>query len=251
MCHSNDSRPPAATISGGVAEHGGREITSADGTIFSAYEARPRTPLGLNVVILPDVRGVHPYYQQLSRTFAEAGFHALAIDYYGRTAGVGDRADEFPWADHLDKVVPADIARDVGAAKDHLNRGDDAPTFTVGFCFGGSQSWRLSALPELGLAGVIGFYGQPKLVRDVVGGFSTPALMLVAGADVVTPPEEFDAFETSLRAAGAPYEMHRYPGAPHSFFDRAFAEHASACADAWTRIMRFTQSHSVTVATGP
>jgi carboxymethylenebutenolidase len=30
-----------------------------------------------------------------------------------------------------------------------------------------------------------------------------------------------------------------YPGAPHSFFDRRYEEHAEACADAWRRMLAF------------
>jgi carboxymethylenebutenolidase len=243
MCHSNDSRPPAAPISGKVAKHGNLVLTAADGNMFSAFEATPTVPNGMNIIILPDVRGVHPYYQQLARAFAEVGFHAIAIDYYGRTAGVGERNDNFPWADHLDKVNPQQVALDVAAAREYLYRLVMGPTFSVGFCFGGSQSWRLSSKPELDLAGVIGFYGQPKLVTDVVDEFSVPALMLIAGDDVATSQEEFDAFETQLQAAGASYEMHRYAGAPHSFFDRSFHEHAAACADAWQQILSFIQTH--------
>ncbi|WP_067179519.1 hypothetical protein [Microtetraspora niveoalba] len=36
---------------------------------------------------------------------------------------------------------------------------------------------------------------------------------------------------------------HTYPGAPHSFFDRAYAEWGEACADAWRRILEFTGRH--------
>ena len=46
------------------------------------------------MVILPDVRGVHAYYEALAQRFAEARFGAIVVDYYGRTAGVGDRDDE-------------------------------------------------------------------------------------------------------------------------------------------------------------
>ncbi len=30
-----------------------------------------------------------------------------------------------------------------------------------------------------------------------------------------------------------------YPGAPHGFFDVTADEHAAACADAWSRVLRF------------
>ena len=46
---------------------------------------------GRNVVILPDVRGLHPYYEALAVRFAEAGFHAVAFDYFGRTQGAAQR----------------------------------------------------------------------------------------------------------------------------------------------------------------
>jgi carboxymethylenebutenolidase len=36
-----------------------------------------------------------------------------------------------------------------------------------------------------------------------------------------------------------PHEIHSYPGAPHSFFDRSFEEHAEASADAWRRVLDF------------
>ena len=109
--------------------------------------------------------------------------------------------------------------------------------FTVGFCFGGSNSWRQSASqPEL--AGAIGFYGVPARVNDLIGQMQAPLLLLVAGADF-TPVEEFERFDRELTAAGVAHTMVVYEGAPHSFFDRTFAEHAAACADAWQQILDF------------
>jgi carboxymethylenebutenolidase len=60
VCHSDDSRPPAPPALGRVAEHGPVELTAADGTVFAAYRAMPGDPNGRNMVILPDVRGLHP-----------------------------------------------------------------------------------------------------------------------------------------------------------------------------------------------
>ena len=47
-----------------------------------------------------------------------------------------------------------------------------------------------------------------------------------------------------MRAAGAEVEMTVYDGAPHSFFDRSFAEWKDAAADSWRRILDFIASHS-------
>jgi len=66
-----------------------------------------------------------------------------------------------------------------------------------------------------------------------------PLLMLLAGVDSTTP-REFEQFAQAVRATGVEVESQTYPGAPHSFFDRTFAEHQAACEDAWQRILDFT-----------
>lgn len=246
MCHDDDSRAPAPPVRGEVAGHGGLELTSADGTVFSAYEATPagRTAGGPGIVLLPDVRGLHPYYQDLAQRFAEAGLPAVAIDYFGRTAGTTERGDDFEYRPHYEQVDPANVQADTAAALERLRTGHGAgPVFTVGFCFGGSQSWRLSA-GDLDLSGVIGFYGRPSLVSDVLDRLHLPMLLLVAGADVATSPEQADEFEAALTAQGVEHERVVYEGAPHSFFDRSFAEWKDAGTDSWRRILTFVGNHS-------
>ena len=89
MCFDHDSRPPIAPIAGGALDGALVELTARDGNRFAAFRARPSGPARAAVVILPDVRGLHPYYEELALRFAERGVDALAIDWFGRTAGVG------------------------------------------------------------------------------------------------------------------------------------------------------------------
>jgi len=243
MCHDDDSRPPAPPRVGVVAESGPLVLTSADGTQFAGHGARPARSGGVGMVILPDVRGLHPYYQDLAVRFAEAGMDAVAIDYFGRTAGATERGDDFNWSPHREQTRPETIAADAAAAAAELHgRPGVRAVFSVGFCFGGSNSWRLAA-SDIDLTGTIGFYGRPQLVQDVLDRMHRPVLMLLAGADM-TPLAEFVAMERRLTAAGVPHEMHVYEGAPHSFFDRAYENWADACADAWQRILDFTARHA-------
>jgi carboxymethylenebutenolidase len=243
VCHSDESRPPAPPVSTGVAEHGDIRLTSADGTEFMAHTARPARPNGRGVVILPDIRGLHEYYRALADQFADAGFDAIAFDYFGRTADTDVRDESFDWQPHIAKSTPEHVALDVAASVAHLRGLPDAPKaiFTVGFCFGGSASWRQPAHGH-GIAGAIGFYGGQPLER--VGPWAprmaAPLLMLLAGVDTTTP-EEFAEFADLVRGNGIEVESHTYPGAPHSFFDRSFDDHSEACADAWRRILAFTE----------
>jgi carboxymethylenebutenolidase len=247
VCHSDESRPPAPPVSTGVARREDIRLTSADGTEFVAHAARPAEPTGRGVVILPDLRGLHGFYRELAGLFADAGFDAVAIDYFGRTADTDDRDEStFDWRPHLAKTTPEQIEQDVAAAIGYLRGLDPAPRaiFTVGFCFGGSASWRQSG-HDHGLAGAIGFYGGRPMQRvgPWVPTMTAPLLMLLAGVDS-TPPDEFAEFADLVRDRGLEVEAHTYPGAPHSFFDRAFGEHRAACADAWQRMLDFTRRHS-------
>ena len=171
MCHDHDSRPPAPPRTGEVGERGTLTLTAADGNSFSAAYAAPAGPARAGVVVLPDIRGLHPYYVALTERFAEAGLPAVALDWFGRTAGVaetGTREEDFDWQSHIPQTKPESIDADIAAAITYL-RGRtraDLPVITVGFCFGGSHSWR-QAGGDLDLAACAGFYGRPAMVGEV------------------------------------------------------------------------------------
>ena len=106
-------------------------------------------------------------------------------------------------------------------------------------------------------AGVVGFYGMPGRGRDGSPGpidrvsqFECPVLGLMAGADGWITADHVQAFDGALTSAGVSHELVTYPGAPHSFFDRTYEEHAEASADAWRRILAFVrQIHAGKTAT--
>lgn len=245
MCYGDDARPPAPPVGGPVGDHADLVLTSADGTQFGAYYAHPAGASARAVVIMPDVRGLHSFYRELALRFAEAGMHAVAIDYFGRTAGIGARGEDFSFREHVDQTVPAKIAEDVGAAVAWLRQQPGvAWVHTVGFCFGGSQSWAQSAAGH-DLAGCVGFYGMPSRVADLVPLMRSPLLLLAAGADF-TPVEAVQAFAEQVRSAGVDVEQVTFPDMPHSFFDRTYGTHKEACDLAWERMLEFFARTSVT-----
>jgi carboxymethylenebutenolidase len=74
MCHGSASRPPIPPGTGGA---GGRRITleAVDGSHFAAFVAAAGAESAPGVVILPDVRGLHRFYEELALRFSEAGVH--------------------------------------------------------------------------------------------------------------------------------------------------------------------------------
>ncbi len=247
MCFDTDSAPPINPVAGAATREHRLTLTAGDGNEFLAFEAFADTPAGTAVVVLPDVRGLSRFYEALTVRLAEAGHDALAIDYFGRTAGTTARDDNFPYLEHVPLVTHVGLTADVAAAVARLREKDPGRrVFTLGFCFGGSNSWQQAATGH-GLAGAIGFYGKPDAVRpqnarpplEVVEEMTCPVLALMGGDDQGIPLEVVERFDAALTSAGVPHEVVVYPGAPHSFFDRKYEEFASESADAWRRVLAF------------
>jgi carboxymethylenebutenolidase len=261
MCHDNASRPPDPPGNAQPAQGIETVLVAGDGNRFRAYSAKPDSGSGggPGVVVLPDVRGLHPFYEHLAMRFAGAGIPAVAIDYFGRTAGVGGRGDDFDWRSHLKHTTSETIAMDIAAAVELVRSqegGRATSVFTVGFCFGGRLSFNQAAEAHE-LAGVVGFYGglapipsdrlaffglegeDTSAPLQRISGYRCPVLGLFGGADPGITAEHRSAFDQALTEAGLPHEIVVYEGAPHSFFDRSFDEHREACADAWRRVLDF------------
>ncbi|HWH37319.1 MAG TPA: dienelactone hydrolase family protein [Candidatus Limnocylindrales bacterium] len=248
MCFDHDSRPPLPPIAGGAVEGRRVDLVADDNVPFLGFLARADQPTGAGVIILPDVRGLHGYYEELALRFAEAGVDALAVDYFGRTTRSSDRGPDFPFRDHIAQTTYPGLLDDLSGAA-HRLRDEAAPRalFTIGFCFGGRLSFLCATRPELELAGVIGFYGWP--VGDFRAGMPAPAevaprmrvpvLAIFGEADDGIPAQHRAAFEAALAGSGVEHELATYAGAPHSFFDRKAEEFADDSADAWRRVLEF------------
>ncbi len=278
MCFDLDSRPPIAPIAGGALDSARLVLTADDGNRFAAFLAHAAEPTGAGILILPDVRGLHPYYEELALRFAEHGIDAIAIDYFGRTAGAEPRDDDFEYMRHVGQTTWDGLRADIRAAAAHLRSaeggagrsvggeagrsvggeagrsvggGAGRSVFTIGFCFGGRLAF-LTATMGLGIAGAIGFYGWPTgpsrndtpAPSDLASTMTGGILAIFGGADQGISASIVDEFETALAAADVDHRVVTYPGAPHSFFDRKATDFAEASAAAWDETRAFIQSRT-------
>jgi carboxymethylenebutenolidase len=254
MCFDLDSRPPIVPIAGGALDSAELTLRASDGNQYRAFRARASEANGAGIVILPDVRGLHPFYEELALRFAENGVDAVAIDYFGRTAGIGRRGDDFEHMAHVEQVTWPGLSADIRAAADNLLMQDEGRVealFTVGFCFGGRLAY-LTATLGLDLAGSIGFYGIPlgagrggtPAPADVVDKMTNPILGIWGGADQATSAANVAAFEDVLTLAGVEHRFVTYEGAPHSFFDKKAADFADASAKSWEEVLTFIRGHT-------
>jgi carboxymethylenebutenolidase len=252
MCFDRDALPPDPARSGMLAGTETTVLVADDGNHVAATIARALEPAA-GVVIIPDVRGLHRYYERLAEHLADAGVHAIAIDPYGRTAGAEHRDDDFDYKPHRAAVRDVGLRADVRAAVESLRERGATRALSMGFCFGGRAS--LMQASQERIDGVIAFYGSPTqriedgqgegtsaLDEAQAGLVRSPVLGLYGGADRGIPVDEVEAYDRALDEAGVEHRLVVYPDAPHSFFDRKMSEHAEICRDAWAAVLGFVDS---------
>jgi len=246
MCYDSKSQPPVPPGERGEAAARDLVLTASDGNQFSAYVATPAREFSAQVLIYPDIRGLHQFYKDLALRFAEVGIRALGIDYFGRTAGLTERNDEFDWQPHVAAMTMPTFYADVNVALAHLQNESAAATFIVGFCRGGTLTLYTGS-QNYKLAGLIPFYAG--LARQIPGAGGTaleeahkihyPVLGLFGGDDPGIPREQVEQLDAELDKAGVEHTLKIYDGAPHSFFDRHQPKYESESADAWARVLEF------------
>ena len=251
MCYDDQAKPPIPPGASGKASGEQIVLTASDGNRFHAYASFPSGPIHTAVVIYPDVRGLHQFYRELALHFAEVGIAAVAIDYFGRTAGLTGREEDFEYAPHVQQIRLESFTLDVQAALSFLHEklGQDVATFVVGFCMGGSLTLITGTNRDLGLTGLIPFYAG--MTRSFAGAGTAldnaqhvvyPVEGFFGEADQGIPVSTVHELDARLDQAGVEHHLTIYPGATHSFFDRRSAQFAAASADAWQKLLAFTQT---------
>jgi carboxymethylenebutenolidase len=208
------------------------------------------------VVVLPDVWGLKPHYEQIAQKLAAAGYAALALDLYTR----GESPDAFG---------PQRIQEFIQALPDRQVRGDvqGAIDFLAahpalrgrrlgitGFCMGGMYTF-LAAVRCTGLSAAVAWYGmlraaalderKPEHVLDAIAELAVPTLGLFGADDALIPASDVALLRERAARAGRELEVVVYPGAGHAFNNdtRPEAFRPQASADAWQRLFAHFARH--------
>ncbi len=81
MCYDDNAIPPTPPGAGGFAHGEDIVLASAEGNRFAAYIAHPDSPTGAQILIYPDVRGLHKFYKELALRFAEVGKPTFTVGF--------------------------------------------------------------------------------------------------------------------------------------------------------------------------
>ncbi len=233
------------------------ELDTADGPM-PVYEARPDGSASRAVLVIQEAFGVNEHIQDVTRRFAEAGYHALAPHFFHRTGAATAPYGDFDRVRELIEGLDDDgVLRDADAAIEYLTAEHGFTTGAlgaVGFCFGGRATFLLAARRDLGAA--VGFYGGGIVSGDstrfppLVGEsdrLRTPWLGLFGERDPSIPLEDVETLERALEDAPVTTQIVRYPEAGHGFHcDGRDVYHETSAKDAWARTLEFFERHLAT-----
>ncbi len=219
------------------------------------YEAVPDGPARGAVVVIQEAFGVNGHIEDVTRRFAEAGYHAVAPHLFHRTGAPVFGYDDFSQVlEHMTALGDEGILSDVEGAIDHLRASgwSDRQIGIVGFCMGGRVTFLVAG--NLALGAAVGFYGggivtgrresMPSLL-PLVPSMRTPWLGLFGDADGSIPVEEVEQLRDALNAgADVDTSIVRYPDAEHGFHcDARPSYDLAAATDGWTRTLEWLDGH--------
>jgi carboxymethylenebutenolidase len=215
-------------------------LHARDGHRPSAYEARPAGKPRGGLVLLQEIFGVTAHIRRVCDGFAAHGYHVVAPALFDRVRPgieLGYAKDDAATGRELRSRIPWEQTfSDAVAAQRHV--GGIGKVATLGYCWGGTVSWRAATQLD-GVAAAVCYY-PTQIDAYIAETPRCPVLMHFGESDPIATREQAGR----LRAAqGAQVEIQVYP-ASHGFnCDEIPAFHEPSATLALRRSLDFLAVH--------
>lgn len=212
---------------------------SGNGKPYAGYLAPSASGSGPGVIVIQEWWGLVGHIKQVADRFSQAGFTALAPDFYhGKSTSEPDEAGSLMMALEIDQA-----AKVIHGAVDALlsspaTTGDKVGV--VGFCMGGQLSMYAACIdPRIGSC--VNFYGIHPNVKPDFSRLAGPMLGFFAEHDEYASAEFVSGLDAQLSALSKIHEFTTFPGTHHAFFnsDRPQVFDAVAAEQCWQRMTSF------------
>jgi carboxymethylenebutenolidase len=224
-------------------------VIPVEGGAMPVLVAMPDVQPAPGILIINDIFGRSPFYDQLARRLAQAGFVAATPEYFFREGSLPEPTRDAAQS----RAKQLDFkrwGRDMSAAVGWLRaRGDvNGMVGTIGFCMGGTEALLLSTRRD-DLAATVSYYGFPADPRgeappiERAAKMRGPILGHWGDQDAGAGMDNVEKLRAGLREAGVVHEFHIYPGLGHGFLKASLDDpktpgYEQACAS-WTRTLDF------------
>lgn len=241
-----------APLDASTRHHEWVDFERQDGTIMKAFVVYPEVESAApSVIVIHENRGLNDWAREFADELASKGYLVIAPDLISNTVDSIEKTTDFATSDEARQAIYAldqdMVTADLNAAFEYI-KNDPASTgqvYVIGFCWGGSQSFRYAS-SQSDLNKAIVFYGTAPKDSTLYSNISAPVYGFYGGADnrvnaTIPKTEEFMALENKV------YETVIYEGAGHAFMRRGAALDASeanksAHDAAWKRLLEILQN---------
>ena len=206
-------------------------FTLSDGFVMDVFVDRPQAAAKATILLLSPIFGVDTSFARIARSWADAGYAAVAPDYFGRVfPGVIAHSEE-GFRKAIGRVKAVERERQLGDLREiGAHFGSGAPLFLAGYCAGGEPALKLM-LEGFGDGGAIFHAARLGLYADRLASISKPVDIHFGGADTMVPPEEVERVrEGAIHNDNIRVTVH--PGAVHGFTQSASRNFQEAAATA-------------------
>ena len=203
-----------------------------------AHFARPKGDEKLpGVVVIPEIWGLVPHIEEVTRRFALEGFLAISPDPLSPLGGTPNDVDKARTM--MRELDDQETTKNYVAAVKYLKTHPQSTgkVGVTGFCWGGGVTNQV-AVNSPDVQAAVPFYGRQPASEEVPK-IKASLLAHYAGLDERINAG-IPAFEAALKEASVEHEMFVYEGAGHGFFnDTGSRYHEAAAKLAWERTIAF------------
>lgn len=207
------------------------------------------------IMVFMEAFGLNPNIRSVCDRFAQAGYVALAPDFYH--GDVYEYKDVQAAVAKLKSLNDDTVMAEVGQGLDFLAKRKEVAADRIGvtgFCMGGRYTFLANAVHADKFKAAVSFYGSAiaakqdmvgrKPLLDRVGAMRSPIMLIYGANDEMIAADEHARITEALSQAKKRYILTVFPNAGHGFLsDRRDSYAAEPAKEAWAMTMNFFQQY--------
>jgi len=210
-------------------------------------ERKEKAPV---VVLIHEIYGLSDWIRGVADRLAADGFIAVTPDLLSGRGPNGGGTDAFASRDDVVKAIreltPEFVLAGLDAARDYGTKlpAANGKSASVGFCWGGSQSFAW-ALNQPALDAAVVYYGTGPDEKSDLSKMKAPVLGLYGGDDARVDAT-IDGSKAAVQKGGKSYEAVLFDGAGHGFLRQQTGRDGAnlkATQKAWPRTLEFLRAN--------
>lgn len=200
------------------------EVTYNGRTVHSFVAYPEKSDKTQAVIVIHENRGLTDWVRSFADQMAAAGYLAIAPDLLSGFSENAEKTSDFESSDEARSAIyqldPKQVTKDLNAVFNYISK---VPSSTgivsvMGFCWGGSQTFRY-ATNNANIHAALVFYGTAPKDAEAINRIEVPVYGFYGGNDQRVN-STIESTDKMMNEAGNTYQYEIYDGAGHAYMRR-------------------------------